>query len=156
MPKPELISSPLTLPDPQATENFGIRLAACVRAGDVIALDGPIGAGKTSLARGLLRGLGHAGEVPSPTFTLVQTYDPPDIRLPVWHVDLYRLEDPGEIDELGLDESEGAGLLLVEWPERWARSWESALFLSLRPDDRGGRDLTARVPAAWEARWPPP
>ena len=146
----------LNLPDPGATEAFGLRLAACVRPGDLIALDGPIGAGKTSLARGLLRGLGHEGEVPSPTFTLVQTYEPPDLRLPVWHVDLYRVEDPGEIEELGLEEAQGAGLLLVEWPDRWPRSWAGALFLSLRADDRGGRDLTARVPAAWEARWPPP
>ena len=121
-----------------------------------IVVEGPIGAGKTSLARGLLRGLGHEGEVPSPTFTLVQAYEPPDLRLPVWHVDLYRVEDPGEIEELGLEEAEASGLLLVEWPDRWPRSWAGALFLSLRGDDRGGRDLTARVPAAWEARWPPP
>ena len=76
-----------------------------VRPGDVITLSGPLGAGKTSIARGLLAALGLAGEAPSPTFAIVQPYAPPETRLPVMHVDLYRIEDPDEIEELGLDEA---------------------------------------------------
>ena len=88
------------------------------RAGDVIALSGPLGVGKTRLARGFLAALGHEGEVPSPSFAIVQPYE--ELDPPVWHVDLYRIEDPSEIDELGLDAAGGA-VLLVEWPERAGR-----------------------------------
>ena len=100
---------------------FGAALAPACRVGDVIALRGDLGAGKTTLARGLIQALlGEAGaaEVPSPTFTLVQTYATP--RLTVWHFDLYRLEHAAEARELGLDES-AAGLCLIEWPERLGR-----------------------------------
>ncbi len=143
------------LPDSAATEAFGASLAPFVRAGDVITLSGPLGAGKTSVARGLLAALGLAGEAPSPSFAIVQPYDPPEMRLPVLHVDLYRVEDADELEELGLDDV-GDALLLVEWPDRaGAGRWPEALVLALalRPD--GGRDLTAGVPAAWMDRWPP-
>src|SRR5262249_39957393 len=82
---------------------------------DVVALHGDLGAGKTSLARGLIRSRTGAPEVPSPTFTLVQTYDAPS--LPIWHFDLYRLTRPEEARELGLEEAVD-GLALIEWPER--------------------------------------
>src|SRR3546814_6792214 len=82
----------------------GARLAGCLRTGDVVALSGDLGAGKTTLARGVLEGLGLAAEAPSPSFTLVQSYAPPEVRLPVWHVDLYRLSHPEEAEELGLAE----------------------------------------------------
>lgn len=140
---------------PEALEAFGARLAAVARVGDVIALSGELGAGKTTLARGLLRGLGLDGEAPSPTFTLVQTYEPPELRLPVWHCDLYRLEDPEEAIELGLDEAFDEALVLIEWPERLGR-YLPANTLRLRLDGAGEteRRLTAAVPAAWEGRWP--
>lgn len=142
------------LPDEAAAHALGAKLAAMVQPGDVIALSGPLGAGKTSIARGVLAALGLAGEAPSPSFAIVQPYDPPEVRLSVLHVDLYRIEEPDEALELGLDEADDA-LLLVEWPERLGDdSWQDALWLTLAFDEAGGRRLTARVPDAWESRWP--
>ena len=147
----------IALPDVAATEAFGIRLAGELRSGDVVALFGDLGAGKTTLSRAILHGMGFPGEVASPTFPIVQTYDPPDVRLPVWHVDLYRIEDPSEIGELALDEAIEDGALIVEWPERMGRDlWPHSLRLTLRREGEGARALTAQVPAAWEARWPLP
>ena len=143
----------MILADAQETEAFGARLADLVRPGDVVTLSGPLGAGKTSVARGLLAALGLEGEAPSPTFAIVQPYEPPETRLPVMHVDLYRIEDPQEIDELGLDEAGADSLLLVEWPERAPGRWPDALALTLDFAPDGGRRLTAIVPAAWEGRW---
>ena len=145
----------MILPDEAATERLGRELAAVLRPGDVMALSGPLGVGKTALARAILRGAGHAGEVPSPTFAIVQPYD--ELPLPIWHCDLYRLEAASEIDELGLEEVLTDGALLVEWPERaGAAAWPQALrlFLQFAPD--GARGLTGQVPAAWKGRWPPP
>ena len=135
------------------TAELGAELARHVRVGDVIALEGPLGAGKTALARGLLQALGHSGDVPSPSFAIVQPYD--DVEPPVLHVDLYRIEDPSEIEELGLDAATDA-VLLVEWPERaGAGAWPGALRLSLDFAPNGYRILTAEVPPSWEGRWPP-
>lgn len=142
----------MILADEQATTMLGARLAAAARGGDVITLSGPLGVGKTALARGFLSGLGHEGEVPSPSFAIVQPYD--ELDPPVWHVDLYRLEDPSELDELGLESLRGA-ILLVEWPERaGASAWPQALGLSLDFGQDGERILTAKVPPSWEGRWP--
>jgi tRNA threonylcarbamoyladenosine biosynthesis protein TsaE len=144
----------MRLDGPEATEAIGRRLAAMLRPGDIVALFGDLGTGKTTLARGILAGLGHDGEVASPTFPIVIPYEP--LRLPVWHVDLYRLEDPAEVEELALDEALQDGALIVEWPERMGRAlWPHSLLLTLRRDGEGARALTAGVPAAWEARWPP-
>jgi tRNA threonylcarbamoyladenosine biosynthesis protein TsaE len=144
----------MILNGPEETESFGRLLASKLRSGDVVALFGDLGAGKTTLARGILAGLGHAGEVASPTFPIVIPYDM--LRLPVWHVDLYRLEDSAEVEELALDEALGDGILLVEWPERMGLGlWPHSLRLTLRRQGEGARALTAGVPAAWEARWPP-
>jgi tRNA threonylcarbamoyladenosine biosynthesis protein TsaE len=141
----------ISLADAAATEAFGARLAPLILPGDVITLSGSLGAGKTSLARGVLAALGLEGEAPSPSFSIVQTYLPPEVHLPVLHVDLYRIDDPAELDELGLDESADA-LLLVEWPERAPGRWPNALALAL--DVAGpGRVLTASVPPAWGSRW---
>ncbi len=147
----------MILPDPEATHAAGRALATRLKAGDVIALSGPLGAGKSSLARGVIEALGFAGEVPSPSFALVIPYAPPDVRLPVWHVDLYRLDAPEEAEPLALDEALFDGALLIEWPERLgARLWPEALYLTLDFDEKGGRLLTARVPPSWEARCPFP
>ena len=144
----------MRLEGPEATEALGRALAARLRPGDVVALYGDLGAGKTTLARGILRGLGFEGDVASPTFPIVLPYE--QIDLPVWHVDLYRIEDPAEIDELALDEALADGVLLIEWPERLgARLWPQTLKLTLARDGSGARALTADVPAAWGGRWPP-
>jgi len=148
------MSVAITLPNTAATEALGARLAVLVRPGDVITLSGPLGVGKTSIARGLLAALGLEGEAPSPTFAIVQPYAPPETRIPVLHVDLYRIEDVGEIEELGLDEAEGDSVLIVEWPERAPGRWPDALALGLDFAPDGGRALTADVPAAWKGRWP--
>ena len=143
----------MILPDEAATSRAGAALADVMRPGDVITLSGPLGAGKTTLARALLRALGEEGEVPSPSFALVQPYDALD--LPVWHVDLYRLDRPEELAELGLGDILDRGALLIEWPERAPGAWPEALALSLDPLAGEARRLTAQVPASWEGRWPP-
>ena len=143
------------LADAAATEAFGAALAPLLRPGDVVALFGSLGAGKTTLCRGILRGLGHDGDVASPTFPIVQAYGPPDTRLPLWHVDLYRIEDSSELEEIGLEEALEEAALLVEWPERLPALWPDALRLTLKVDADGARALTAQVPPAWGERWPP-
>ena len=136
-------------------EALGARIASLLRPGDVIGLSGDLGAGKTTLARAILAALGLAGEAPSPSFAIVQPYAPPDIRLPLLHVDLYRIEQPDEMDELGLDEARIDHALLVEWPERMgARAWPDMLRLSITAAGDDARRLTATVPEAWGARWP--
>lgn len=118
--EPSPPSLPITrdLADEAATAALAHALAACAVPGDVIALDGNLGTGKTSFARAFVRAFHGRDdeEVPSPTFTLVQTYAGP--RGEIWHVDAYRLKDPDEILELGLDEAFPDGILLIEWPER--------------------------------------
>ena len=145
----------MILADLAATEAVGASLAALARPGDVVLLDGPLGAGKTSLARGFLAALGLQGEAPSPSFAIVQPYAPPEVRIPVLHVDLYRIDDPLEVEELGLDDALFDSVLLVEWPDRAGQNrWPEALRLSLEPTPDGARRLTWRTPAAWERRWP--
>ena len=107
----------LELSDIAAMSRLGDQIAAHLRPGDVIALSGELGAGKTTLARAILFALGHHGEVPSPSFAIVETYDPPGLRLPVVHADFYRIADPAELPELGLDELREGAVLLAEWPE---------------------------------------
>jgi tRNA threonylcarbamoyladenosine biosynthesis protein TsaE len=143
----------LALPDEAATDRLGRSLAAAARAGDVIALRGELGAGKTRLARGFIAALCGEEEVPSPTFTLVQTYDTP--RGTIWHFDLYRVTAPEEAVELGIEEAFADGISLIEWPDRLG-----ALLPSERLDvtltfagGTGARDaaLSARG-AAWRNR----
>ena len=146
----------MILADAGATEALGARLAEGIRIGDVIALSGDLGMGKTTLARGLLAALGLAGEAPSPSFAIVQPYGADEISVPVCHVDLYRIEKSDEIEELGLDEAREDAALLIEWPERMGdRLWPDALWLRFEAVRGGGRRLTAKVPPAWEGRWPP-
>ncbi|MCM8556883.1 tRNA (adenosine(37)-N6)-threonylcarbamoyltransferase complex ATPase subunit type 1 TsaE [Sphingomicrobium sediminis] len=141
----------MRLADEAATRAIGAELAKLVRAGDVITLSGELGVGKTSLVRGALEAMGHEGEVPSPSFAIVQPYE--HLDPPVWHVDLYRLERESELMELGLDDLSDA-VLFVEWPEQAGR-WDHALQLRIeRDEEQGVRRLTSTVPPAWKERWP--
>ncbi len=106
----------LPLPDEAATTALGRALAGLLRAGDTVLLQGAIGAGKTHLARAVIRTLTGEQDIPSPTFTLVQTYQTADTEL--WHADLYRLTHPDEALELGLADAMGRAIVLVEWPDR--------------------------------------
>lgn len=146
----------MRLAGPAATAAAGAALARILRPGDVVALAGDLGAGKTTFARGLIAALGFAGEVPSPSFPIVIPYAPPELVLPLWHVDLYRIDDAGEIEELGLDEARGDSALLIEWPERMGSMlWPDALLLTIEREGDDARRLTWQAPAAWEGRWPP-
>lgn len=138
---------------------LGARIAPHARIGDVIALEGGLGMGKTTLARGILAALGLEGEAPSPSFAIVQPYDVPEVRLPVAHVDLYRLDAAAEAEELALGDYLMDSMLLIEWPDRLGdRLWPHALRLTIEDagEDAGeesGRRLTADVPDAWTERW---
>ena len=142
------------LADEAATEAAGAMLAGVLQVGDVIALSGPLGAGKTCFTRGLIGALGFEGDVPSPTFGIVIPYAPPALRVPLWHVDLYRIDQLADLDELGLDEARQDAALIIEWPERMgAALWHDSLRVELSVNGNGRR-LTATVPPSWEARWP--
>ncbi|WP_315918380.1 tRNA (adenosine(37)-N6)-threonylcarbamoyltransferase complex ATPase subunit type 1 TsaE [Mesorhizobium sp. SP-1A] len=138
------------LPDEAATGRLGEDLAMALRPGDVLALQGDLGAGKSTLARALIRALtdDEKLEVPSPTFTLVQSYE---ARLPVHHFDLYRLGDASELDELGFEEAVAEGAALVEWPERAAdRFPPQAVVIELSHRDEGRLARISGVGAAFE------
>lgn len=141
----------LSLPDLAATAALAVRLAPAVRRHDVLCLHGELGAGKTSFARALLRALGVAEDVPSPTFTLVQSYE--TAAFPIYHFDLYRLKSGAELEEIGWDDALADGLTVVEWPER-AESFlprdRLALHFALAAD--GGRQVTAQAFGTWEPR----
>lgn len=142
---------PYTLED---AGHIGAAIGAVLAPGDVVLLSGDLGAGKTTLARAMLKARGLAGEAPSPTFAIVQPYAPPEVDLPIAHVDLYRIERAEELIELGLDDYRHDGALLIEWPERLgSEGWPDALTLTISGSG-DARVLTAEVPAAWEARWP--
>ncbi|MCB1351643.1 MAG: tRNA (adenosine(37)-N6)-threonylcarbamoyltransferase complex ATPase subunit type 1 TsaE [Rhodobacteraceae bacterium] len=136
----------LLLEDPDATSRLARRIAPHLRAGDVLELHGGLGAGKSHFARAVIAArlapLGRHEDIPSPTYTLVQTYDLGGIEL--WHADLYRLGDPDEIAELGLSEAFETAIVLVEWASRLGpEAPPRALSLSLdfAPGDAEGRLL---------------
>lgn len=136
------------LPTPAHTDALAARLAPVLQAGDVVLLEGPVGAGKTHFARSFIRTLCcTAQDVPSPTFTLVQTYTP--LRgAAIWHADLYRLGDASELEELGLLDAFNTAICLVEWPERLGLSRPSRhLMVQLSPDPSAveARSATLRV-----------
>jgi len=146
----------LVFPDVAATHAFARRLAGLLRPGDVVALSGPLGSGKTEIARAVIQArAGAAIEVPSPSFTLVQDYSLPGLL--IRHVDLYRVEDPGELVELGLDEPGAEDVLLIEWPERAGEALPAdrldvVLDHGERPETRtatvqGGPSWIGRLPA---------
>jgi len=145
----------LPLPDLAATESLGARIAGLLRLGDAVLLEGPLGAGKSALARALLRALlGDPGLfVPSPTFTLVQSYDAP--IGPVAHFDLWRLDGPGAVVELGWDEAR-EGVVLVEWPDRLgALTPPDALRISLAyAEASAGEDAREARLEGWADRLP--
>lgn len=144
------MAAPLLWPlaDLAASEALAARIASFLKTGDVLLLSGDLGVGKTTFARALLRALGVAGEVPSPTFTLVQTYDTP--LFPVAHFDLYRLKIPEEIEEIGFDDALADGVTLVEWPEKaLAFMPRGALRLAFGMDETGARFVTLDGGEAW-------
>ncbi len=144
----------LSLIDEVATAALGARLAGLLRTGDIVRLSGDLGAGKSTLARALIAALTGVKDAPSPTFTLVETYDAPGFSL--WHFDLYRLEKADDAWELGLEEALDDGVLLVEWPERIDGLLSAdALTIRLevaggvrRADISGGGDWPGRLAAA--------
>jgi tRNA threonylcarbamoyladenosine biosynthesis protein TsaE len=144
----------MNLPDEAATGRLGAAVAAKLRSGEAVCLSGPLGAGKSTLARALVRALTTPDEeVPSPTFTLVQFYEGP--RLSVAHFDLYRLESPEEAYEIGLDEALDDGAAVIEWPERLqGRLPPDRLDIEITLAGEGGTGRQARlVPhGAWEGR----
>lgn len=134
-----------------ATRTLGARLATLLRVGDVVALHGDLGAGKTTLTRGLVQALcGADEEVPSPTYTLVQSYEGPEF--PIWHFDLYRMNTPDEVMELGWDETQ-EGVALIEWPERAGRHLPSVrLDLTLEMVGEQRRARLEPVGEDWQKR----
>ena len=149
--------SSLLLPDLQATRALGGRLAGLLRPGSLVLLEGDLGAGKSELARATIRAVaGTDIVVPSPTFTLVQSYLLPTLE--VSHADLYRLDDPGEVAELGLDELWRRGALLVEWPGRAPAAWPAEqLTIALAaagPASADARSAVLRGTGRWAAAVP--
>ena len=124
------------------TRAIGERIAARLRSGDVVLLQGDLGAGKSELARGIARGLGVSGPVPSPSFTILNAYD--EGRVPLYHFDWYRIEDAREIIEMGMDEQIGGdGVAVVEWPSQCPEAIpETHLSIRLTPVDETTRDVT--------------
>jgi tRNA threonylcarbamoyladenosine biosynthesis protein TsaE len=142
----------LDLPDLPAMTDLGARIARRLRPGDVVALSGPLGSGKTTLARAVIAALGHRGEVPSPTFTLVEAYD---LDPPLVHADFYRLERPREADELGLDDYREGAALLAEWPEKAGGFGHEPGCLAIALEIAGsGRKAIVEGGADWHGRMP--
>jgi tRNA threonylcarbamoyladenosine biosynthesis protein TsaE len=141
------------LPDLAAMEALGRRIAGQLRPGHVVALSGGLGAGKTTLARAIVGALGYGGEVPSPTFTIVETYDPPAVRLPLVHADFYRLESRREVEELGLDDYRDGAVLIAEWPENAGGFSHEAGCLAITLEIAGtGRKAIVEPGADWVGR----
>lgn len=143
------------LPDLQAMARYGRGIADRLQPGDVVALTGGLGAGKTTLARAIIAALGHTGEVPSPSFAIIEVYEPPFVRLPLVHADFYRLAHPAEAEEIGLDDYRQGAALIAEWPEK-AGGFErepGCLAITLETADDGriaivepGTDWLGRMP----------
>jgi tRNA threonylcarbamoyladenosine biosynthesis protein TsaE len=142
----------LTLPDAEATLALGARIAALMKAGDAVLLIGDLGAGKTTLARGIIQALTGETDIASPTYTLVQTYTTRD-EITLSHADLYRLKSDDELFELGLEEAWTEGAAIIEWPERLgAMAPEDRLEIELSPVGEAGRIANIAAFGRWEGR----
>ena len=155
MDKPLCPELTLFLADDAATDRLGAWLAPRLQPGDCLLLEGPIGAGKSHLARAIIRArLGRMEDVPSPTFTLVQSYEAEGVD--IWHADLYRLGHPDEALELGLDEAFARAITLIEWPERLGPdpgAWLGAEPLTIALAEHGeGRRATVSGAGDWNER----
>ena len=145
-----MTSIDLTLASEAATAALGAAVARALRPGEAVCLWGPLGAGKSTLARGLIRALTAPDEeVPSPTFTLVQLYEG---ALPVAHFDLYRLSGPSEVEELGLDEALEEGAAVIEWPERLGGRLPGDRLDIVLTHQGSGRAARIEPHGAWEGR----
>lgn len=143
----------IDLPDEAATQALGAAVARALRAGDAVCLSGPLGAGKSSLARALIRALTRPNEdVPSPTYTLVQAYQGRDFEIA--HFDLYRLDHPDEARELGLDEALEHGAAIIEWPQRLGGALPNdRLSLEIEPTkDGAARIARLSFHGTWQGR----
>ena len=143
------------LPDLAAMTAFGAAIAQRLRPGDVVALSGGLGAGKTTLARAIIAALGHEGEVPSPSFAIIESYESPMLRLPLVHADFYRLDRPQEVEELGLDDYRHGAAMLAEWPEHAGGFAHEPGCLSITLEHGGeGRIAIVEPGADWLDRCP--
>jgi tRNA threonylcarbamoyladenosine biosynthesis protein TsaE len=132
--------------DESAMRAFGEQLAGTLREGDWVAIDGPLGAGKTVLCSGILRGLGFTGDVASPSYAIVHVYDPPEVSIAVAHADLYRMRDVAELEELGLAEERGERITLVEWAERAGTEYAvPSHYINVAPRPDGSREITVKT-----------
>lgn len=145
----------IALPDLAAMDRLGRAIAEALWPDDVVALEGGLGAGKTTLARAIIAGLGYQGEVPSPSFAIIEVYDPPAVRLPLIHADFYRLADPSEADEIGLDDYRQGAALIAEWPDHAGgfKHEPGCLSITLEVAEEGriaiveaGADWLGRIP----------
>lgn len=142
------------LEDERVTDRLGAELAAMLCSGDTVLLDGEIGAGKSHLARAAIQAMFRSAglapvEVPSPTYTIIQTYDLPSTQ--IWHADLYRLGDGSETQELGLDEAIGVDVVMIEWPDRLFSTPDDALWISLESEGLGRRVHLTSSAKRWQA-----
>lgn len=147
----------LQLANLAATRAFARQIAPLLKTGDVVAFDGALGAGKTELCRAIIQALGFPDDVPSPTFTLVQVYEPTSENQTsptLWHMDLYRLDSPEDAFELGIEEAFDTAVSLIEWPSKLGPYLPPG-FLTLRLDiaeETGARKLTLIGDSAWKVR----
>lgn len=145
------------LPDLPAMQRFGVAIAGQLRPGDVIALTGGLGAGKTTLARAIIAALGHEGEVPSPSFAIIELYEPPGVRMPLVHADFYRLANPAEAEEIGLSDYRQGAAMIAEWPDHAGGFADEpgCLSIALEIADEGRRAIVEAGPD-WLGRMPCP
>lgn len=130
----------------QEMRAFGKKFAQGLQISDWVAINGPLGAGKTVLCAGILSGLGYADEVASPSYAIIHSYEPPDVSVAVAHVDLYRLDGVAELDELGLLDERSERITLVEWAERCGPSYvKPSHIIDILPQPNGSRILNLKT-----------